>query len=249
MAATRSRILGISWFQCSRKVVAKLEINMVEVKRSQSLEECHTPSYPSRLSPENMSDRFLANKRSLLLLAGGVVAITAVACKSLTGVPASLSTVPDSGIVYAINGAPSGAPTAIHMYTGTRTAADASFFFDIAFDIDASGNVVLLPQRTVASGLTTTHQVGLQKSALNYSDVETAPKSGYHPDTAMVVAVNQLVLVQVQDPSCAVSITGTSIYGKLVVLSADPKTRTLDIQYVGDPNCGFVSLAPGVPKN
>jgi hypothetical protein len=230
-------------------VVAKLEINMIEVKRSQSLEECHTPSYPSRLSPENMPDRFSAKKRSLLLVAGGAVVITVVACKSLTGVPASLSTVADSGIVYAINGAPSGAPTAVHMYTGSRTAADASFFFDIAFDMDSSGNVRLLPQRTVASGLTTTHQVGLQKSAQNYADVETAPKSGYHPDTMMVVAVNQLVLVQVQDPACAVSITGTSIYGKLVVLSADPKTRTLDIQYVGDPNCGFLSLAPGVPKN
>ena len=196
-----------------------------------------------------MSDRFLAKKRSLLLFAGGVVAVVAVACKSLTGVPASLSTVPDSGIVYAINGAPSGAPTAVHMFTGTRTSADASFFFDVAFDIDSSGNVKLLPQRTVASGLTTTHQVGLQKSAQNYADVQSAPKSGYHPDTAMVVAVNQLVLVQVQDPSCAVSITGTFIYGKLVVLAVDPKARTLDIQYVADPNCGFLSLAPGVPKN
>jgi len=196
-----------------------------------------------------MSDRFSAKTRLAVFLAAGAVVIAAAACKSLTGVPASLSTVADSGTLYAINGAPSGAPTAVHMYTGSRTAADASFFFDVAFDIDASGNVILLPQRTVASGLTSTHGVGLQKSAQSYADVHAALKSGYRADTAMVVNTNQTVLVQVQDPACAVSITGTSIYGKLVVLSVDKAARTLIVQYAADPNCGFLSFDPGVPKN
>jgi hypothetical protein len=242
-------MLGSPKSQRSRKVVAKLEINIVEVKRSQSLEECHMPPYPSRLSPENMSHQFSAKKRIATVLAASAVAVVAVACKSLTGVPASLSTVADSGIVYAINGAPSGAPTAVHMFTGSRTTADASFFFDIAFDIDASGNITLLPQRTVASGLTSTHGVGLQKSTQAYADIHEAVKSGYRADTAMVVNTNQTVLVQVQDPACAVSITGTSIYGKLVVLSVDKAARTLQVQLTADPNCGFLSFDPGVPKN
>jgi hypothetical protein len=196
-----------------------------------------------------MLDRISAKKRAALVLTAGAVAFAAAACKSLTGVPASLSTVADSGLVYAINGAPSGAPTAVHMFTGSRTAADASFFFDVAFDIDAAGNIVLLPQRTVASGLTSTHGVGLQKSTQGYADVHSAVKSGYRADTAMVVSTNQTVLVQVQDPACAVSITGTSIYGKLVVLAVDKAARTLTVQYAADPNCGFLSFDPGVPKN
>ncbi|MGH7617473.1 MAG: hypothetical protein ACREPM_09625 [Gemmatimonadaceae bacterium] len=196
-----------------------------------------------------MPDRFSATKRGAALLAAGAVAVAAVACKSLTGVPAGLETVADSGTVYAINGAPSGAPTAVHFYTGSRTAADASFFFDIAFDIDSTGHVLLLPQRTVASGLTTTHAVGLLSSTQAYADIQQAPTSGYRADTAMVVVPNQSILVQVQDPACAASITGTFIYGKIVVLSADAVARTLDVQYVGDPNCGFLSFAPGIPKN
>jgi len=200
-----------------------------------------------------MSVRSLATnrtaRRGMMVLAAGAVATAAVACKSLTGVPAGLSTVADSGTVYAINGAPSGAPTAVHMYTGSRTAADASFFFDVAFDIDASGHIVLLPQRTVASGLTTTHGVGLQKSVQNYADVHSAIKSGYRADTAMIVSTNQTILVQVQDPACAVSISGTSIYGKLVILSVDIAARTLQVQYAADPNCGFLSFDPGIPKN
>jgi hypothetical protein len=195
-----------------------------------------------------MSDRFSAPKRIAMLVVT-VATVAAAACKSLTGVPASLSTVADSGTVYAINGAPSGAPTAVHMFTGSRTAADATFFFDIAFDIDGSGNIVLLPQRVVASGLTSTHGVGLQTSTQSYADVHSGPKNGYRADTALVVVPNQTVLVQVQDPACAVSITGTSIYGKLVVLSVDKAARTLQVEYAADPNCGFFSFDPGVPKN
>jgi hypothetical protein len=196
-----------------------------------------------------MLDRISAKMRGVAVLAVGTVAVGTAACKALTDVPAGLSTVADSGIVYAINGAPAGAPTAVHFYTGSRTAADASFFFDVAFDIDGSGNVVLLPQRTVASQLTTTHQVGLQKSSQAYADINDAIKSGYRADTALVVSAGQTVLVQVQDPACAVSIASTSIYAKLQVLSVDPVGRTMQVQYAADPNCGFLSFAPGVPKN
>ena len=95
------------------KVVAKLEMNIVEVKRRQSLEECHTPSYPSPLSLSNMTrstDSFQAN-------APRAVSPSAVARRRLSRAatsPASrrrLPTITDSGVVYAINGAPSGAPT------------------------------------------------------------------------------------------------------------------------------------------
>jgi len=196
-----------------------------------------------------MPERISAKMRGVAALAVGTVAIATASCKGLTDLPAGLSTVADSGIIYAINGAPSGAPTAVHFFTGSRTAADASFFFDVAFDIDASGNVVLLPQRTVASQLTTTHGVGLQKSSLAYDAITSGIKSGYRADTALVVNPGQVVLVQVQDPACAVSIASTSIYGKLVVLSVDTAARTMQIQYASDPNCGFLSFQPGIPKN
>ena len=34
-----------------------------------------------------------------------------------------------------------------------------------------------------------------------------------------------------------------------VVLSVDKAARTLQVQYAADPNCGFLSFDPGVPKN
>ena len=190
-------------------------------------------------------------KLSALVVAASVTVSLAVACSDFTGVPASLSTLSDSGSVFALNGAPSGAPTALHLYTGTLLAADPGFTFDIAFDIDAQGNPVIFPQRTVsATGLVPSHTVGLQHIDQDFSTLDKAPKSGYHVDTALVTRVGKTVAIQSQDGNiCGLSVTGTSIYAKLVVLSVDAATRKLSIQFTVDPNCGFVSFLPGVPKD
>jgi hypothetical protein len=196
-----------------------------------------------------MTHHFPRPKRTVLALVAAALAVAGVACGSLTSVPAQLPTLTDSGVVYAINGGPPGAPTALHLFSGTRLAADATFIFDIAFDIDASGNVVYLPQRVVASGLATTHSVGLQKSDSTFDALLAAPKSGYRADTAMVARANQVIVAQSQDPNaCGLSITGTTIHAKIVVTSIDAPGKQLKIRYTVDPNCGFLSFASGVPK-
>lgn len=180
------------------------------------------------------------------------LAAASVACGDFTGVPASLPTLSaDSAAVYAINGAPLGAPTALHVFSGTLLAADASFSFDIAFDINSAGEIVFLPQRAVASGLATTHTVALQKDTVNTFDgVTRAPSGGYRPDTALTARVGQVVLAQVTDPNaCGFSISGTTLYAKLQVRSLDPVNRTLKLRYTVDPNCGFRSFASGIPKD
>lgn len=237
--------------QLPSKVVAKLEMNVTEVKRSQSLEECHMPSYSSPLSLSNMIDRLIRFAPTrLALFAAAVTAVAAASCKDFTGVPASLATITDSGVVYAINGAPPGAPSALHLYSGTLLAADANFIFDIAFDIDPAGNAVLMPMRVVSSGLATTHTVGLQTTTETFDVIGSAPKNGYHPDTSVVTRPGQVILAQSQDPLvCGTSVTGTTIHAKLVVTSINTATRQLNVLYTVDPNCGFRSFATGIPKD
>ena len=180
------------------------------------------------------------------------LAAATAACGDFTGVPASLPTLSaDSTTVYAINGAPLGAPTALHVYSGSVLAADASFSFDVAFDINSSGQIVFLPQRAVASGLATTHSVGLQvDSSSTFEAVTRAPASGYRADTAVTVRVGQVVLAQVNDVNaCGFSISGSTLYAKMQVRSLDLAQRTLKLRYTVDPNCGFRSFASGVPKD
>lgn len=184
------------------------------------------------------------------LIAAGATLVLAAACGDFTSVPAQLATLTDSGTVFALNGAPVGAPTALHLYSGSRLAADATFFFDVAFDIDTEGNPVILPQRVVASGLTATHSVGLQALDTPFSALEQAPKNGYRADTALVTRIGQTVAIQSQDANiCGLSVSGSTIHAKLVVLSLDRTARKLSIQFTVDPNCGFRSFLPGVPKD
>lgn len=176
--------------------------------------------------------------------------VTAVSCGDFTGVPASLPTISDSGTVFALNGAPPGAPTALHMFSGSLLAADANFLFDVAFDLDSAGNVIVLPQRAVASALASTHTVALATVPDSFGAIGSAPKISYRADTALVTKPNVVVVVQSSDVSaCGVSLTGTTIYGKFVVTSVDPVAKQLKVRYTVDPNCGFRSFASGIPKD
>lgn len=197
-----------------------------------------------------MNHRTPGLRSKIIALAAATVAVAGVACGDLTGVPASLPTLSDSTVVYAINGAPPGAPTALHVYAGQLFSADATFLFDVAFDIDATGHPVLLPQRAVASGLAATHTVGLQVMTGTFESLTAAPKTGYRADTALVTSINVPVVVQTTDPnSCGVSLTGTVLYAKVVIRSVDPVARQMVVQFTADPNCGFRSFLPGVPKD
>jgi hypothetical protein len=112
------------------------------------------------------------------------LAAAGVACGDIAGPQAVLSTISDTASVYALNGAPVGAPTALYIFAGSMVRADANFRFDIAFDIDASGKIVLMPVRTVASPLTAAHQVGLQTVGTSYNDLLTGTverlSQGFH---------------------------------------------------------------------
>jgi len=194
---------------------------------------------------------FRKQPRPVAVLAAAAVATLALACGDFTGVPASLPTITDTGTVYALNGAPAGAPAGLHVFTGTIVPVDQSFAFDVGFDIDSTGAIVIYPQRTVATALsTTTHSVGLQTVRDTFDAVLSAPKSGYRADTALVTQRNVVVLVQTNDNGvCGLAVTGTSLYAKFEITEVNRLTRQLKIRWTADPNCGFVSFQPGVPKS
>lgn len=197
-----------------------------------------------------MMHRTTPSRPRIAALIAAVVAVAALACGNFTAVPASLPTLTDSGTVYALNGAPPGAPTALQFFSGQLVPADANFLFDVAFDIDSTGKVVYMPQRVVASALAQSHSVGLRTVPDSFEAVMSAPKTGYRADTSLVTSRNVVVVAQSSDVNtCGVSLTGSSLYAKIVVTSVDRATRQLKVRFTVDPNCGFVSFAPGIPKD
>ena len=54
---------------------------------------------------------------------------------------------------------------------------------------------------------------------------------------------------RVTSNACGISLTGTTLYAKLVVTAIDRAAKQLTVKYTVDPNCGFFSFAAGLPKD
>jgi hypothetical protein len=182
------------------------------------------------------------------LALAAAVSVAIVACGDVTSPRASLPTFSDSASVYALNGAPPGAPTALYAFGESVVHADQTFRFDIAFDIDASGRIVLMPVRTVANGLASSHTVGLLAVPSEFDALDAAPKDGYRRDSTLTVNAGQTIVIESADPAaCGTSFVASTIYAKVIIDEVDTKTRRMKTRFVVDPNCGFRSFAEGTP--
>jgi hypothetical protein len=185
-----------------------------------------------------------------LLTVGSLVAAAAAvsACSDPLRPTATLPTLNDTVTVYTLNTVIAGAPNALILFDGAATRADASFIFDIAFDIDASGKVVLYPPRKLA-GLGGGHQVGYQVMTGSFEAIKEAPESGYARDTVLTLSPGTPITIEVADQSNCSSFFAFSpfIYSKLVVTGVDTAARKITLAYTVDRNCGFRSLETGIP--
>lgn len=194
----------------------------------------------------------LARVRSPLprLVVVGASIAALVACSGLTSVDASFDNVSDTLAFYAINGSPPGAPTAVALFARLPYHADQGFAYDLAFDINANGKVVLIPARQLASQFANPYSVGLQVIPGTFAALDRAPKDGYTPDSLLVVGVGALVAIESHDAArCGFAIKGQSYYSKLVVDSVQLPARKIFTTIAVNRNCGFRSFAAGRPKD
>ena len=181
------------------------------------------------------------------------LALVLGACKDLTSIDASFQNVTAIDTVYALNGSPPNAPTTLKFFDGLVQRADQGFGFDVAFDIDPSGGVAIIPARAVASSFAAPYSVALRKVAGAFETVLEAPEEGYRPDTAMVVNIGETVVAESRDSGvngvCSFSLKGQSYYSKLVVTEVDLAKRRIVFTVTVNRNCGFRSFAPGIPRD
>jgi hypothetical protein len=189
-------------------------------------------------------------------VAAAALVVVAIACGDPTKPKATFATSEASYTLYALTGAPVNAATAIN-FLGGPTRADARFAFDVAFDLNAGGKVVVYPVRTVGGGLGGSltrfgilPRVGLQVMPGSFESVTSAPATGY--DTLSVQTINPgtVLAAEVLDyVTCANSLGGQALYAKLTVDSVDLSGRRVYARSVVDPNCGYRELLPdSIPK-
>lgn len=171
------------------------------------------------------------------------------ACGNSQLLQASLPTVQDAYIVFALTGTPAAYPSGLNTYVRSAVRVDGNANFDVAFDIDSSGHAILYPVQKIVSSLSSARHVGLRKVAGTFENVTIAP-SGTYADSTIVASEGDIVIVQAArngtGDACQFDIS-PYIYTKMLVDSIAVDTRTIVLQTVLDPNCGFRSFESGIP--
>lgn len=188
--------------------------------------------------------------KSALSCIAGILVITA--CGGTDLMRASLPTARDSYTVFALTGSPVAFPSGINIYFRQAVRVDGNANFDVAFDIDAGGNAVVYPARLIVSSLSGNRPVGIRKVSGTFESVLTAPTGMYVDSLPVIAGKGDVIVVEsarnASGDVCQFSIS-PFIYSKLLIESVVPATRTIVVQAVLNPNCGFRSFEPGIPAS
>jgi len=183
------------------------------------------------------------------LLVAVVAAVAQGGCSDPTRLQSAFPNLEQRRLVYAINGTAITLPSALSVRSTGVAKVDASFAFDVAFDLDASGAVIAYTQARVATQLVASHRVGLQVSDSPFTTITRAPTSGFVYDSLVTLPIGKTLLVDVLESDCAGSFNGPNIRAKVAIDSVLTATRSIYLHVLSNPNCGFRSLVQGTPKD
>lgn len=181
------------------------------------------------------------------LLAGAFVVAGAVGCGPDPFAPvATVENVNAAIEVWALTGSPTNFPT-VHLVPQRLTVRpDAAGSFDLGFDIDAEGRLLVLPVNQVVTPLGGNRSIGILKAEVPYADIDAAPRSGYVFDSTATFEVGDVFVVRVQTLFCSTELRD-HVFAKYSVDSIFPAERRIRLSGRVNPNCGFRSFGTGVP--
>ena len=217
---------------------------------------CFTAMSSPNVRPFRPS-RVVERRASRPAVLGALAAAIAVAaCHDTTGIAGQYATVATSFTVYPFRSAVPPYGSALNLYTqavvepGLTTYATTSATtivpnFDLAFNVDSTGHIVLVPPKLVVSALTPL-RTGFQTSSTVFESLGSAPGGTYQADSAFRVTVGQTIIVQAQGISCTV---GTPFYAKMIIDSVNALSGAMYVRATVDQNCGYKSFAAGLPTS
>jgi hypothetical protein len=192
----------------------------------------------------------LGRTHTLLLAIGLVAAVSA--CDDSTGIRANFQNRELQFAVFPVNGTSVTQPAGILIRAPELARVDNRFAFDIAFDMDAAGVVSVYTVKAMGSEvLPGAARIGLKTDTNPYATITRAPTAGFTYDSSLTLPVGRTLLIDKLDGTCANfggAFLGYNIKAKLVIDSVLLSSRTIWVHVLSNPNCGFVSLQTGLPK-
>lgn len=174
----------------------------------------------------------------LLLALGGT------ACSDSNALPdATVANVERSDTLWALVGTPVSTPSGYSVEGNRRVRTDLSVDFDFAYNVETSGEHILLPRAALGIDTATAAKPGFLLRNESFEAITTAPSNGYITDVPVPIAVGQRYVVRSR-VTCQL---GVPKYAKMEILSFDETLRILSFRILTNDNCGFRSLEPGLP--
>lgn len=183
------------------------------------------------------------------LLVAVAAAVVLASCGDSTGIRATFNNEDDTLTVWAFNGTATTLPSAIRLFTSSTVRINAQFAFDVAFDLNAAGEVEAHSVRRMAGQTVATHRVGMQLTDQSFDEATVAPISGYAYDTTLVIPVGKVFFIDAIEQECSFSFLGANLRAKAVIDSVNTGSRKIYVHMLANRNCGFRSLVKGEPKD
>jgi hypothetical protein len=181
----------------------------------------------------------------IFALATAVFAV--VACQDVTqSINPTTNVAEDTLTVFPLRGSPNAAPTAFDLFLIRTLRVGDGTLYDLAIDT-ATNAAVVYPSQLIDNEAPNT---GIQKTALPFDAIPSAPLEGYQDSTAVTMTVGETIIVRGRN-LCANGFPGRDVfYSKLQLLEfgASDGFRTARFRIRSNPNCGFRSFADGLPE-
>lgn len=175
-----------------------------------------------------------------------LAAVALAACSDANTIPdATFSNTVDTVVVYAISGTEVFRPSGYAMTLRSPVRLDNSSSADFGYDRTPDGRDVLLPGAMLGHPGTGGVDPGLQLATEAFDDITVALTNGYKTLDTVEVAAGDVLYLRSRIPgSCFL---GVPTYGKVEVIEFDTENRTIKFRVLGNLNCGYKSLVPGIP--
>lgn len=205
------------------------------------------PSVPSRVAP-----RARRSARPTVVALFGGAALAACGGDDPFAPRASEAVREARFVVYPLSASapilPAGlnllASVAVRPFLGTAQNGAPQVNFDVAFDRDASGRVVVYTPRWLLAPPLGIPRAGLQPAQGAFASVTSAPRGGFVFDSLLSVRPGQVVVIETTGQACT---SQSPLVAKLVVDSLVGSAIHLTLRT--NPNCGFRSFADGIPTS
>ncbi|HEU4697957.1 MAG TPA: hypothetical protein VFS40_02165 [Gemmatimonadales bacterium] len=185
-----------------------------------------------------------------LLLAAA--ALAGAACSDPNQLsPATDANAVDTVTLYALRGTPLDSASAFSIPANQTVRTTITSAFDFAYDVESGAagvQHVFLPLAALGLSAGSTNP-GLIATEQAFDQITEPAGSGYTTDSAVVIAPGERYIARSR-VTCSTVAGTVPAYAKLEILSVSdaPGFASVTFRVLANTNCGYRSLAPGIPK-